>query len=135
MISPFFTLSLKSAWSSTTRPETCAPTWTVPFADSVPFAVTCAAIVPLLTCTVENVIGVGPFFHGFLIQRNATPPATMARTMMRGSQRLITTHLLEREGARSCRAPEQSRAKYHHRARARSGVRVRGRGPHRRCDE
>src|SRR5690242_5195366 len=111
MIWPFLTLSLKSACSSTTRPETCAPTWTVPFADSVPLAVTCAAIVPFDTCTVLNVISAGLLAHGFLIQRNAAPPATIARTMTRGNQRLMTCftmHLLPTESTdeRSCRGLE-----------------------------
>src|ERR1043165_6322616 len=98
MIWPFITLSLKSACSSRTRPETCAPTCTVPRADRVPFAVTCAAIVPFVTLTVLNVTGAGSFCHGFLIHRNATTPTTKPWLTMRGTQRFITTHLLGHEG-------------------------------------
>src|SRR3954466_4083150 len=106
------------------RPETWAPTRIVPRADSVPFPVTCAAMLPLVTGTVLNVTGAGPFCHGFLIHRAARPPTTIAIAMIRGSQRLITTHLLECEAAQSCRGRDSSREKHHHRARERYDARA-----------
>src|SRR3954465_4415674 len=89
MIWPFFTLSLKSAYSLTTRPETCAPTCTVVRAESVPAAVTCAAIAPFWTFTVVNVISGADGSHGFLIQRKAVTAATMPIRTTRGIQRVI----------------------------------------------
>ena len=74
-----------------TRPETCAPTVTVLRAERVPVAVTWAEIGPLPTVTVEYVIGASPLAHGFLIHKNAMPPATRARVTTRGIQRFICT--------------------------------------------
>src|SRR5512138_3758303 len=74
-----------------TRPETWAPTCTVPTADSVPLAVTCAAIGPLETITVENVIGSSPLAQGLLTRTKAIAPAASASTTIRGIQRFTCT--------------------------------------------
>src|SRR5687768_1165386 len=77
--------------TASTRPDTCAPTSTVPRADRVPFAVTWAAIGPRPTVTVWKVIGVGPFAHGFLTSKKAAPPAIRPSTTILGIQRLRLT--------------------------------------------
>ena len=53
MICPFFTSDSKSAKSASMRPETWLPTCTVTIADSVPVAVTFAAMAPRSTAAVS----------------------------------------------------------------------------------
>src|SRR5664279_1579035 len=131
MIWSFFTLSLKSAYSFTTRPETCAPTCTVVRADSVPAAVTCAEIEPFVTLTVVNVISGALGSHGFLIHSNAVAAAINAITITRGIQRAsfgFMVHLVRRRESltgQSCPGRAWKRESHRHRARGRCGARVR----------
>src|SRR5262249_60839340 len=83
--------SVRWALGAPLRREGWAGSWTVFTADSLPLAVTWAAMLPLVTGTVENVIGSSPFAHGFLTTRNAAAPAASANTMILGSQRFSFT--------------------------------------------
>src|SRR5664279_1154023 len=131
MIWSFFTLSLKSAYSFTTRPETCAPTCTVVRADNVPAAVTCAEIEPFVTLTVVNVISGALGSHGFLIHNTAVAAAISAITITRGIQRAsfgFMVHLVRRTespAGRSCPGRASKRGSRRHRELVQSDARVR----------
>ena len=66
MISPFLTVIVEVGVELDDAARDLRADLTVVRADSVPFAVTCAAIVPLPTATVENVIGVAAPGPGLL---------------------------------------------------------------------
>ena len=59
MTCPFFTIELKSAYISSTVPDTCVPTCTVVTACKVPVAPTWSTTSPREICSVVTV-GSGP---------------------------------------------------------------------------
>src|SRR5262249_29480834 len=98
---PFLTGVLKSTNSSLTRPETCAPTWTVVTAESVPVAVTRALMCPRSARTVSNCGCAG---RSGLQAYGAPPPPRVTAIKTSGNQRRrgVNRSCLVSQGGDAC---------------------------------